>query len=288
MQNGFNSNMGSGLGPVRSCSGGSADTVLNGSQVRNGNGLPLTKSSADSRGRSNSLTGSLGKPAADSRAVRHDSPDSPHKSGLESLARSGGAVSVPRVRHVPSSVSLTSSGSSGERGTFRRGQRSLSPIRTEVRAAAVFAHTGQGEGGSLVRVPGKAGAGDSVRGHFTQDPPDAGMDHDAPPGDLAPKQRGGKKTRRRRRKQNQQPNHTQGQVIYTTPARRQWAAGTGPFASHHLSGSGTRRNWRGDQRWHSRRRPMWTGSEEDVRRHFHAGRTPGPRGRRHQTSDARR
>jgi hypothetical protein len=82
------------------------------------------------------------------------------------------------------------------------------------------------------------------------------------------------------------PNTSKGgRVFYTTPARRQWEAGTVPFASHHSSG---RRNWRGAQRWHPRRHPVYTDAKEEVRRHFHAGRTPGRRGRRHQHSAAQR
>jgi hypothetical protein len=86
------------------------------------------------------------------------------------------------------------------------------------------------------------------------------------------------------------PRHTGNKPFYKTPARRQWAAGSGPFAHprHHPRGHGSGGAWRGAQRWHPRRKPVWTGADEDVRRHFHAGRTPGPQWGRSRSRAARR
>jgi hypothetical protein len=199
--------------------------------------LPLNGSSSGDGGRGNQCASSRGERAADSGAVRHGTPGSTHELGVESVERRD---PVSGLRHGSLSVSLASSesGSRGRGRAYYRGKTDLSPVCTEIRAGAVFACTTQGARNHLGRA--REGHTDhGARRHSPQKPLDAGLDQAAPPGDL-PSQHG--ESQRRRRKRNK-PKYTQGgREFYTTPSRRQWAAGNGPFASHHLSGGRTRRN----------------------------------------------
>jgi hypothetical protein len=275
MQNGLHTDKVADNDRVLPSRGGGSGTVHHSSQGGDRTVLPLDGDTVGDGGRGNSCASSRSE-----LAVRHGTSGFAHKPGVEGVERRD---PVQRLRHGSLSVSLTSS-ESGSRGRGRAhywGQTDQSPICTEIRAGAVSAYTTQGGGKHLVRArEGRTGHG--PRGHSPQEPFDASLNQAASPGDL-PLQHGGAK--RRRRKRNK-PKYTQnGREFYTIPARRHWAAGSRPFASHHSSGH---RNWRGAQRWHARRHRVYTRSEEEVRRHFHAGRTPGPRGGRHQYSGARR
>jgi hypothetical protein len=280
MQNGLHTDKVANNDRVLPSGGGGSGTVHHGPQGGDGTVLPLNGDTVGDGGRGNSCASSRSERAADSGAVRHGPSGFAHKPGVEGVERRD---PVQRLRHGSLSVSLTSSesGSKGRGRAHYRDQTDQSSIRTEIRAGAVSAYTTHGGEEHLSRVrEGRTSHG--PRGHSPQEPFDASLDQAASRGDL-PSQHGVAK--RRRRKRNK-PKYTQnGREFYTIPARRHWATGSGPFASHHSSGH---RNWRGAQRWHAWRHPVYTGSEEEVRRHFHAGRTPGPRGGRHQYSGARR
>jgi hypothetical protein len=190
------------------------------------------------------------------------------------MVRHGEPVPVPRLRYGISAVSYTSSEESRGRGAHRRGKPSVSPSRVEVRAGAVSACTGLGR----ERTPSRGGG--DVR-HSAKEASDLRMVPKVPPGHLHT-ERGEAQQRNPRRKHNK--------PFYTVPARRQWAPGSGPFAypRHHPRGNGSGGAWRGAQRWHPRHKPVWTGDDEDVRRHFHAGRTTGPQWGRSRPRTARR
>jgi hypothetical protein len=162
----------------------------------------------------------------------------------------------------------------GDGGAHRRGKPSVSPSRVEIWAGAVSACTGLGR----KRTPSRGGG--DVK-HSAKEASDSRMVPEVPPGHLHT-ERGEAKQRNPRRKHSK--------PFYTMPARRQWAPGSGPFAHprHHPRGNGSGGAWRGAQRWHPRRKPVWTGADEDVRRHFHAGRTPGPQWGRSKSRAARR
>jgi hypothetical protein len=218
---------------------------------------------AATRGGGHSRTSSLGGCGACSLILGHGTKDNANKDGVVSMVRNGEPVPVPRLRHGASAVSYTSSEESRGRGAHRRGKPSVSPSRVEIRAGAVSACTGLGR----EHTPSRGGG--DVR-HSPKEASDSRMVLEVPPEHLHSAH--GEAKQRNPRRKHSKPFYT------AVPARRQWAPGSGPFAHprHHPRGHGSGGAWRGAQRWHPRRKPVWTGADEDVRRHFHAGRTPGP------------
>jgi hypothetical protein len=258
--------------PRRSKHGG--DVIHQGAQGGDRVGLQIAREGSADRAGGHSRTHSLGRCGAGSLILGHGTKDNANKDGVVSVVRHGEPVLVPRLRHGISAVSYTSSEESRGRGAHHRGKPSVSPSRVEVRAGAVSACTGLGR----ERTPSRGGG--DIR-HSVKEASDSRVVPEVPPGHLHTE---------REEAEQRNPRRKHSKPFYTVPARRQWASGSGPFAypRHHSRGNGSGGAWRGAQRWHPRRKSVWTGDDADVRCHFHAGRTPGPQWGRSRSRAARR
>jgi hypothetical protein len=183
------------------------------------------------------------------------------------MAGSGTRGSISGLRAGPGSLSYASSADSRDHGAHRRGQQDPSPIHIEARAGAVLSHEewegNHGAGGPSDRVQRHQTGDGAIRAwtrlhphrvslHHTRLPDSAGMDL-TDDTNLA----------------NKDGTRPRGH------SRRQGQGGAG-------------RGARGGQQWHPRRRPAHSSTQEEARRHFHAGRTPGPHWGRGPPHSARR
>jgi hypothetical protein len=153
---------------MRPSGGGGPGTVYHGPQGGDGAVLPLNMNTVGDGRRGNSCASSRSERAADSGAVRHGASGSAHEPGVESVERRD---LVQGLRHGSLSVSLTSSESDsrGRGRAYHRGKTDLSPVRTEIRAGAVFACATQGTGRHLGRAR-EGCTGHGARGHSPQEP----------------------------------------------------------------------------------------------------------------------
>jgi hypothetical protein len=273
MQNGVNSN-----GEQRSeahvlrTSGdlGTCDHVA-GTKDGGGTRSALVWSSAAGQRRSHRCSGSVGDRSSDIRGVNSDTPGTTKEPGVDSLAGAGARGSVPGLQAGPGLASYANSGSSRERGPHRRGQADLSPVCTEARARAMFAHHTR-EGGR-----GSASSGDSLQGHQAVGGHGPHLDSPAPQRNLPAQHEAARQEQPSRNPRQRQPK----------PRMRGRVPRDGRPRSR-LRRQGPRDPRRGGQRWHQRRRPSYFSTQAEARRHLHAGRTPGPGWRRGGRHSARR
>jgi hypothetical protein len=205
-----------------------------------------------------------------SGGVGHDLPDAANKVGVDGVAGSGARGSLLGLRGGHGSLFYASSADSRDHGAHRWGQRDPSPICIEARAGAVHSHE-EWEGNR-----GAGGPGDCILRQQTGDGRDPRVDPLAPPRSFPASHQAARQRRH-------------GPFRQYKPSKR------GRDARHHSRGharrhgqGGAGRGARGGQRWHPQRRPAHSTTQEEARRHFHAGRTPGPHWGRGPPHSARR